>query len=90
MKNSLTINDFLKEAGRTNFEKSCGKKPQLVTRAISDGKFPPSWYINVRIFCVANKLDCPHHLFKWDNEGVQIVNTKQFANFLNDFQVAEK
>lgn len=85
MKSLITFKEFLEQVGRSRFEKAINAPTQSVSRALGDGLMPAHWFRDVRDWCVANQIDVPEHLFRWDPKP----RSKQNVNSGNPVQDAE-
>lgn len=82
----ITLDEFLEKAGRQRFRKAIGRSEQLMTRAVRDGLMPSGWFIDVRNWCVTNKIDVPEHLFRWAKGSKCVSHSKQNVYQSDQFQ----
>lgn len=60
---SPTVAQICEAIGRDAIARSVDVKPNSVSNAIADNRFPARWFIAVKELCDAAGMPCPAHLF---------------------------
>ncbi|WP_083601335.1 hypothetical protein [Wenxinia saemankumensis] len=74
----ITVQSFLQDVGRKEFETELGVTTQVVSRAVKSNIMPAHWFFAVREFCSARSRTVPEHLFR-RLDTVQTSQTSQSA-----------
>lgn len=65
-----TVADISDKLGRRDMERELGVTRAAIANAVSDGKFPASWYGIISSMCAQREVDCPLDAFRM-REGVE-------------------
>lgn len=69
--------------GRAVIAKAVGRGITAVSNAVTEGRFPASWYVAVKSLCEERSLACPEELFSFiDMQAVitAVGETSEGAN----------
>lgn len=59
-----TVADISEQLGRRDMERELGVTRAAIANAVSDGKFPASWYGIISSMCAEREIDCPLDAFR--------------------------
>jgi hypothetical protein len=63
-----TILDMCDALGRKEMGQRLGVKRAAIANAVSEGKFPPRWYVVLSRMCAEKDVPCPVELFNFAEE----------------------
>jgi len=63
--NDKTSRDVVEALGRENICNRLGFSQTRISNHVVSGKFPPSWYLQLKIIADEQGYELPHSAFRW-------------------------
>lgn len=61
----LTVDELFTALGRSRITKEAGYGAQVLSRASTENVMPSGWFDAIERMCVADGIECPRHLFRF-------------------------